>query len=370
MSIANSPFASAAFADDSELNVTVGLTGITVSFTPGNATVEGDAVFLVSGVESSTALGQAVGEPESIYPLSGIGVDFTLESFSSVTGGADVLPTGEEITSSTGSLGHTASVIVSLTGNNIQFSEGTITRKAELSDIPGNTFAGAPFAAQEEESREAILTGLNVSSEAGSIATQTDNIIPVAGLGIDMELGTAQGIGLAVATPTGLEIESNEGNLTTQTDNIIPVTGFGLTSTINLVGIVAGGSVSVVAPPDIMDAFVGDATIAANSDILPTGVEAEVDTGTLGMAGDALVTPTGVASSFSDGTPTIITGTGIIVSVTGVSMQFSEGTETIAGSAVVTPTGIEISAFVGNMRSTPWANVVTNANNTWTPVAA
>lgn len=370
MSIANSPFASAAFADDSELNVTVGLTGITVSSELGLESIVGDAVFSVSGVESSTALGTAVGEPESIYPVSGIGVNFTLESVASVTAGADVLPIGEEITSFTGSLGHTASVIVSLTGVSIQFTEGAITRKAELSDIPGNTFAGASFASEETVSSEAIVTGFDVSSETGSIATQTDNIIPIAGIGLNTTLGTAEGIGLAVATPTGIEITSSEGDLTTQTDNFIPVTGQNLTATLNLVGIAAGGSVSVVAPPDIMDAFVGTATIAANSDILPSGVEATTNTGTLAMSGDALVTPTGVASSFTDGTPTIITGTGIIVPVTGNLIQFSEGTETIAGSAVVNVTGVEFSTFVGNMRSTPWANVVTGANNTWTPVAA
>jgi hypothetical protein len=49
---------------------------------------------------------------------------------------------------------------------------------------------------------------------------------------------------------------------------------------------------------------------------------------------------------------------------------FADGTATAVGSAIVTPTGVEMSVVLGNMRSTPWANVVTGASNTWTEVAA
>ena len=51
-------------------------------------------------------------------------------------------------------------------------------------------------------------------------------------------------------------------------------------------------------------------------------------------------------------------------------MQFADGTPVPSGGALVNVTGIEMSSFVGNMRSTPWANVVTGASNTWTEVAA
>ena len=51
-------------------------------------------------------------------------------------------------------------------------------------------------------------------------------------------------------------------------------------------------------------------------------------------------------------------------------MQFDDGTANTAAGALVQPTGVEMSVVVGNMRSTPWANVVTGASNTWTEVAA
>ena len=58
------------------------------------------------------------------------------------------------------------------------------------------------------------------------------------------------------------------------------------------------------------------------------------------------------------------------VEVSGLQMQFDDGTPTISGSAIATPTGVEMSVVVGNMFSTPWANVVTGASNTWIEVAA
>jgi len=51
-------------------------------------------------------------------------------------------------------------------------------------------------------------------------------------------------------------------------------------------------------------------------------------------------------------------------------MAFTDGTATPAAGATVLPTGVEMIASVGNIRSTPWANVVTGASNTWTKVAA
>lgn len=61
---------------------------------------------------------------------------------------------------------------------------------------------------------------------------------------------------------------------------------------------------------------------------------------------------------FSEGTPTIIVGTGVIVPVTGIGMQFDDGTPSVVGSATVLPTGLDLTISLGNMRSTPWANVV------------
>ena len=70
------------------------------------------------------------------------------------------------------------------------------------------------------------------------------------------------------------------------------------------------------------------------------------------------------------GSPTIGVGSGVIVSVSTVALSFAQGEESITGGAVVQPTGVSLSVVQGNVFSTPWANVVTGASNTWTEVDA
>jgi hypothetical protein len=70
------------------------------------------------------------------------------------------------------------------------------------------------------------------------------------------------------------------------------------------------------------------------------------------------------------GTETVEVGTGVIVSVSTVALSFAEGTATPEAGATVNVTGIDLSIITGNPFSTPWANVVTGASNTWTEVDA
>jgi hypothetical protein len=90
--------------------------------------------------------------------------------------------------------------------------------------------------------------------------------------------------------------------------------------------------------------------------------------GVIATQTDNIIPVTGFGLQIQDGAPTIVANATVLP--TGVSMQFADGTASGIGSAIVTPTGIEMSVILGNMRSTPWANVVTGANNTWTEVAA
>ena len=156
----------------------------------------------------------------------------------------------------------------------------------------------------------------------------------------------------------------------------------------------ADGSTVIVnsAAPEAID-------VTGTAVITPTGVEATAETGTLTINANSLVEPSGLSMAFADGTSTVTAGatatptginissnTGTVViesaySLTGVSMQFADGTPTVIGSTNVSVTGLDLTISLGNMRSTPWANVVpgvsdtwvnvnTGATNTWTEVAA
>ena len=172
------------------------------------------------------------------------------------------------------------------------------------------------------------------------------------------------------APVTGNEVSTTLGTVSLQTDQIISVTGFNINALLQNPTILADGSVTTSAPGDQMDFAIGAVNIDIFTQVDVTAVTSTFDTGTLAMTGDANFSLTGDQANTTIGTVTVIEGTGVNVATTGVSMQFSEGTETIAGNALVTPTGVEMFVVLGNMRSTPWANVVTGASNTWTGVAA
>jgi len=49
-------------------------------------------------------------------------------------------------------------------------------------------------------------------------------------------------------------------------------------------------------------------------------------------------------------------------------MTFSEASISPTGDALVFPTSLTMTLSLANIYSTPWANVNTNSNNTWTEV--
>ena len=344
MSYASSPIAASAFSEDSEvINSQVILTGVSVVFTPGDPFIEGDAIFLTTGVEASANIGQATGEPESIYPVTGEQITSSLGT-SIIQANADTSVTGLQSDTETGSLDHTGSALATPTGLNIQFTEGTIERALEQSFQPGNTFAGASFASDEVINSEAILVGINSTIALNNVDLVTDNNIQV--------------------TPPSDQMETFLGIALGEAESIYPLTGVEITT--NLDDPVISGSAPVPVTGEEIETSLGNEVVIANSDVEVTGLGMQFDDGDPTIVADALVELTGLSIVSSTGTLSQET----IYALTGVSMQFDDGTATVVANADVPLTGIEISSFVGNMRSTPWANVATNANNTWTPVVA
>ena len=175
----------------------------------------------------------------------------------------------------------------------------------------------------------------------------------------NVDVFTGTGI---VANATGIEMSTNLGTTTQTTDQILSVTGINIQSSAALATIIADGSVTTSAPADIMDTFVGSVTINIFTQVDPTSLTSTFDLGTVVAPAAALPTGEEISTNIGD----VV----IPITVAGLSMQFDDGTATPTAGALVQPTGVEMSVVVGNMRSTPWANVVTGASNTWTPVAA
>ena len=170
---------------------------------------------------------------------------------------------------------------------------------------------------------------------------------------------TGEGI---VANATGIEVSSDLGSVALSTDQILSVTGLESQSSVALATIIADGSVTTSAPADIMDMNVGSVNINIFTQVDPTSLVSTFEVGDVVAPAAALPTGEEVETNIGD----VV----IPITVAGLSMQFDDGTASAVASANVDVTGIEMSVVVGNMRSTPWANVVTGASNTWAPVAA
>ena len=330
--------------------IPVSATGIQSNTSVGTATTTASALVTPTGASAGVVLGTALGEAESIYPLTGILSEFSLTT-PSVQEGHSVIPTGIEMS----------------------FADGTETVETTVDAGWGRNNWGS-FAWGENITIFANLTSQLISTTIGSPTIVT-------------------GTGETVVT-TGLLANTATGSVSLSTEQNIAVTGFQTNATLNNPTIIADGSVTTSAPSDQIEAELGAVTIDIFTQIDPTAVTAAFGLGTLAMTGEANISATGSQSNTSIGSVTVTaesnvsvssqlitsslgdaqTQTDNIIPVTGLSLgvliQFSDGTATIAANANVDVTGIGFTSLLGNMRSTPWATVNTNASNTWTPVAA
>jgi hypothetical protein len=299
-------------------SITATVTGVESSFTLANAGHTGTALINPTGAEAPTEVGQAIGEAESIYPLTGVQSNTSTGTLT-VGEGHGVQPTGVEMS----------------------FADGTETVITTVDAGWGRNTWGS------------FEWGLNIEV----FGNVTGEQMTFGQSNVDVFTGTG-----IVANATGIEMSTDLGTTTQTTDQILSVTGINIQSSAALATIIADGSVTTSAPADIMDMNVGSVSIEIFTQVDPTSVTSTFDIGTVVAPAAALPTGEEISTNIGD----VV----IPITVAGLSMQFDDGTANAVGSAIVTPTGVEMSVIVGNMRSTPWANVVTGASNTWTEVAA
>jgi hypothetical protein len=254
--------------------------------------------------------------------------------------------------------GQQSSVTVTLTGVSSTTALGTASATADVSVPPSpvtlTSTLGTPTAEPEHENIEFItnVSGLSMSTSLGTTTQSvgTGVIVSVTGLSMTSAAGTLEvSEATALVNPTALTMGAALSGAS---------------------GITGEGNIDVIAPSDQLDFAIGTPVIDIFTQVDPVGVSATTSLGTAVAEADALVTLGSLSSSFTLGTETVEVGTGVIVSVSTVALTFAEGTETATGTAVVDITGLSMSIDVSDTFSTPWANVVTGASNTWTEVNA
>ena len=307
-------------------SVTVTLTGVSSTFALGTESVVADSLVTLDSLQITSAAGTAVAEQQSVFTLSGVSSQFNL--------GAPSIEEGAGVT---------------LASLSVSFAVGDETGSGTVDAGWGRNTWGS-FAWNENITQTVSLEGVGMSTTLGTTTQEvgTGVIVSATGLGMTSALGSTTQTGTAVETLDSLTIGAALSGATVSGE----------------------GSVGVVAPSDQLDFAIGTPVIDIFTQVDPVGVSATTSLGTAVAEADALVTLGSLSSSFSLGTETVEVGTGVIVSVSTVALSFATGTETATGGAIVDITGLSMTTALGDPFSTPWANVVTGATNTWTEVDA
>ena len=309
-------------------SVTVTLTGVSSTTALGTASAPADVSVPPSPVTLTSTLGTPTAEPEHVVSPTGVSFETQLSGALAIEEGAGV-------------------VLGSLT---VSFAVGDESGSGTVDAGWGRGSWGS-FAWNENIEFITNVSGLSMSTSLGT---------------------TTQSVGTGViVSATGLSMTSAAGTLeVSEATALVNPTALTIGAALSGVTVSGEGSVGVIAPSDQLDFNIGAVTIDIFTQVDPVGVSATTSLGTAVAEADAVVTLGSLSSSFALGTETVETGTGVIVSVSTVALTFAEGTETVTGGAVVDITGLSMATALGDPFSTPWANVVTGASNTWTEVNA
>ena len=304
--------------------IPVEVTGTSAATSLGTELIIADANILATALEITSATGTAAAAEER-----------------------EVLLTTNLIDTELGSVAVSHGHVISVTGLAMTFTEGDTSQEVSVDEGWGrrewgsyNWGGGAP--------QEVSVDGVSISSSLGDIAVGVGDIVQL----------------------TGVPFASSTGTITLgQGDQVIEQDSLLFQTAISGASVVGQGSAAVVGPSDQLDLQLGTVIASSVVNVAATGVAMTFAEGTAIAEADALVAVSALTTvATSLGTVSVVEGTGVIVSVTGLPMTFAEGTEIISGNADVPVTGLALSLELSNIFTTPWANVNTNASNTWTEV--
>ena len=309
-------------------SITVSVTGVSFTSAVGTASATADVSVPPSPVTLTATLGTAVAEPEHVVTPTGVSFETQLSGALAIEEGAGV-------------------VLGSLP---ISFAVGDEAGSGTVDAGWGRSTWGS-FAWNENIEFFANVSGVTMSTALGT-TTQ--------------EVGTG-----VIVSPTGLSMTSAVSSVTiSEASALVNPTALTIGAALSGVTVSGEGSVGVIAPSDQLDFAIGTPTIEIFTQVDPVGVSSVITAGTVTVEADALVTLDSLTMGFAAGTASATGGTGVVVSVSTVALSFAQGTEIATGGAVVDLTGVSMATALGDSFSTPWANVVTGASNTWTEVDA
>ena len=299
----------------------------------------------------------------------------------------DVLVTGQQLTSTAGSVTTQAGASAQTTGISASFSlPGTVTFDIGALVIPtgisATATAGTPTLLGDAN---LSVTGSLANTEIGSVTVDAR-----------IETGWGRGTWGNRAWGEGYSVIAQGQELTSAQGTVIPRTDVSVTATSQQLLTLTQGQESIQIDADIF-VFVGEPAISSSQGTTTeigtasldlTGVSATLAQGnTVGgtlqevpvtMFGMSLTLGTftlvqstnepvtGQAMTLGLGTPAEIPQQ--IVGVTGQQLTSGIGSVTITGTANISLTGIALTSNIGSLNITAWAEIDLGVNNVWTEV--
>lgn len=300
------------------------------------------------------ALGWGIG---GTLLADGVELTSSVGSIASVTGTANITPTGIELAATAVSPSIRTDVSFSVTG-----IEATITGGEESIGI------GVP------------VTGLSLTTSIDSVQTFSSN-----GWGRGEWGSFAWGVPYSVE-PAGQELTTTIGNAVGFTDFNQDITGQQLTSTLGNFSLKIDQDIFVNASEDQIDASVGSVTNTGDANVSVTGISSSTNIGQVVPENKTAVDVSMDAITMTLGDFTLIQGTtesptGQELTISqgeadGVSIAEASGSEatlsinSVSISISNTPdiTGISMTASIGEAVAKSWQEVDPGVNNTWSDI--
>lgn len=254
----------------------------------------------------------------------------------------------------------------------------------------------------EQSDVNQIPTGEALTSSLGNETITADCNVTPTGISITATEGTATEIIAVEVFPSGLSFTANLGTADASPDAI--VSGVTASASVGSVeaynlegwgryfyGQFVWGATGDWAQVDLtgisLSANLGNETITANADVIPTGIGITAAEGIVDPSPDATVTGIGFNASLAVGTVVIgeanvtVVGEGFaaglgvgtldavtLADVTGIAMSANLGSVTVIAEGKVTLTGLGLTMAEGTNRTLIWNQVNTGTAPTWTEV--
>ena len=302
-----------------------------------------DAVAVITGISSSTSVGNVFTAAPSLTIISGQALNSVLSD--GVVAGISIFETiiGQQVTSSINSVSTGEGREVPITG----------IQQLELELNFGNGWG------REEWGSGAWGTAL------GEVVTGNGNVFIEDGQSVTASVANVANIlGNAAISITGEGAVASSGDFIISSNNFLSTTGQQITTSIGTYTIAAGGAITVVVPEFTINAVLGNTIAGSSANVFLTGQVLNTSSGNFIITADQILPITG--SSANANVSSITISAEHFQLITGQEMTTSLANVTLNTNNFILQTGQEMTVTPVDLRF--WDPITNDNTETWTNI--